>query len=77
MDSFPPNQRRMDDGNQVSMVDTPDLDTAVFVRVLEDCTVEGRGIGEDERMEAVKGEVLIARWSGIKGLVVSGRAELV
>lgn len=76
--SFPPQLRNLDDAaGGISMVDAPDLDTAVFIRALHDCTVHGRGINVDDEVEAIKGEVLIARWSDVKPLVLKGDAELV
>lgn len=59
------------------MIDTPDLDTAVFVRVLKDCVVEGRGRDEDDRFEAERGEIVVTRWADVKGLVERGDAELI
>ncbi len=59
------------------MVDSPDLETAVFVRTLRDCVVEGRGRDSDSQMDAKAGEVVVARWADVKPLVESGDAELV
>jgi GINS complex subunit 4 len=59
------------------MIDTPDLDTAVFIRVLKDCIVEGRGRDRDDQMDARAGEVVVARWADVKSLVERGDAELV
>lgn len=59
------------------MIDGPDLDTAVFVRVLKDVIVEGKGRDADDQMDAKVGEVVVARWSDVKPLVEKGDAELV
>lgn len=59
------------------MIDAPDLDTAVFIRILKDCVVEGRGRDDDDRVEAERGEIVVARWADVKGLVERGEAELI
>jgi len=59
------------------MVDAPDLETAVFVRMLRDAYVEGRGRDEDNTMDAKRGDVLVVRWADIKGVVERGDAELI
>lgn len=59
------------------MVDGPDLDTAVFVRILRDILVEGRGRDADDQMDARAGEVLVVRWADVKEAVERGDAELV
>lgn len=78
LQSFPPQLRNLDDtSGGTSMVDAPDLDTAVFIRVRKGCLVEGRGRDTDDVVEATAGEVLIARWADVKPLVLRGDAELV
>ena len=59
------------------MIDAPDLDAAVFIRLLRDTEVEGRGTDVDGRMNGKNGDVIILRWSDAKPLIESGRAELV
>lgn len=59
------------------MIDTPDLDTAVFIRLLRDCLVMGKGVDEDGSMNGKSGDILILRWSDAKSLVETGHAELV
>lgn len=59
------------------MIDSPDLDTAVFVRLLRDKDVFGRGTDVDTILPAASGDVLIMRWSSAKALVEDGDAELV
>lgn len=75
--TFPPHMRGINDTTVVSMVDAPDLDTAVFIRTLRECVVKGKGVASDDKFEASPGEVLIARWSDVKQLVLEGDAELV
>lgn len=77
--SFPAALQRMDDtAGGISMVDGPDLETAVFVRVLRDgVAVEGKGRDEDDRMVTGRGEIVVARWSDVKTLVDRGDGELV
>lgn len=59
------------------MIDRPDLDTAVFVRLLRDTTVESKGIDADGALEGKDGAILILRWSDAKPLLDKGDAELV
>lgn len=59
------------------MVDTPDLDTAVFVRLLRDTVIESKGVDSDGAVESSDGSILILRWSDAKPLVERGDAELV
>lgn len=59
------------------MIDTPDLEAAVFIRLLRDTLVEGRGTDADGRMDGKNGDVVILRWSDAKKLVESGFAEIV
>jgi len=53
------------------MVETPDVDKAVFVRGVRD--VEGT----DTYFEMRRGDVYVVRWSAVKGLVEAGEAELI
>jgi len=78
LSSFPPALQNLNDktGN-ISMIDTPDLDTAVFIRLLRDSLVEGRGTDSDGAIEGKSGDILILRWSDAKPLVQASRAELV
>lgn len=59
------------------MIDSPDLDTAVFIRLLRDKDVFGRGTDVDTILPAASGDILIMRWSSAKDLVEDGDAELV
>ncbi|KAL8370628.1 hypothetical protein RB595_000820 [Gaeumannomyces hyphopodioides] len=76
--SFPPALQNLNDtAGNISMIDTPDLDSAVFIRLLRDCFVEGKGTDSDGAMEGKDGDILILRWSDAKSLVEAGDAELV
>ena len=76
--SFPPQLQNLNDtAGNISMIDSPDLDAAVFIRLLRDCVVEGRGTDADGAMEGKDGDILILRWSDAKSLVASASAELV
>ncbi|PTB67267.1 GINS complex, Sld5 component [Trichoderma citrinoviride] len=78
LSSFPQRLQNLNDtAGNVSMIDSPDLDTAVFVRLLRDKDVFGRGTDVDTILPAANGDVLIMRWSSAKGLVEDGDAELV
>ncbi|KAL7913067.1 hypothetical protein GGI35DRAFT_476878 [Trichoderma velutinum] len=78
LSSFPQRLQNLNDtAGNVSMIDSPDLDTAVFVRLLRDKDVFGRGTDVDTILPAANRDVLIMRWSSAKVLVEDGDAELV
>ncbi|KAL7961574.1 hypothetical protein V8C34DRAFT_272968 [Trichoderma compactum] len=78
LSSFPQRLQNLNDtAGNVSMIDSPDLDTAVFLRLLRDKDVFGRGTDVDTILPAANGDVLIMRWSSAKALVEDGDAELV
>jgi GINS complex subunit 4 len=58
------------------MVDAPDLERAVFIRVLDD-TGEFIIPGTEIRYELQKGDIRVLRWSAVKELVQRGQAELI
>lgn len=70
-------QNLNDTAGNVSMIDAPDLDAAVFVRMLRDKDVHGRGTDADNTLPSSIGDVLIMRWSSARDLVDDGIAELV
>ncbi|KAH6690743.1 DNA replication complex GINS protein SLD5 [Plectosphaerella plurivora] len=77
LSSFPPQLQNLNDAaGNVSMVDAPDPDSAVFVRMLRDTEVEGRGTDSDDSVTAKEGDILILRWSSAKPIVDAGDAEL-
>lgn len=78
LSSFPQRLQNLNDtAGNVSMIDSPDLDAAVFVRLLQDKDVFGRGTDVDTILPAASGDILIMRWSSAKDLVEHGDAELV
>ncbi|KAM0463865.1 hypothetical protein ACHAO4_000589 [Trichoderma viride] len=78
LSSFPQRLQNLNDtAGNVSMIDSPDLDTAVFIRLLRDKDVFGRGTDVDSILPAASGDILILRWSSAKDLVEYGDAELV
>ncbi|RYO77838.1 hypothetical protein DL766_008833 [Monosporascus sp. MC13-8B] len=78
LSSFPPSLQNLNDtAGNTSMIDAPDPDTAVFIRLLQDTRVRGRGTDADGEINGKNGDVVILRWSDARELVDSGRAELV
>ncbi|KAI1328275.1 hypothetical protein F5Y16DRAFT_369253 [Xylariaceae sp. FL0255] len=78
LSAFPPSLQNLNDtAGNVSMVDTPDLETAVFIRLLRDTLVEGRGTDVDGAMDGKNGDIVILRWSDAKPLVETGKAEII
>ncbi|KAK3341612.1 hypothetical protein B0T25DRAFT_347334 [Lasiosphaeria hispida] len=78
LSSFPPGLQNLNDtAGNISMIDTPDLESAVFIRLLSDTSVEGRGVDSDGAMEMEESDIVILRWSDAKPLVQLGNAELV
>ena len=78
LSSFPPNLQNLNDtAGNISMIDAPDLDSAVFIRLIRDSLVEGRGTDADGGVDGQNGDILILRWSDAKPLVDAGHAELV
>ncbi|KAI8684349.1 DNA replication complex GINS protein SLD5 [Fusarium keratoplasticum] len=76
--SFPQQLQNLNDtAGNISMIDSPDLDTAVFIRMLKDGDVHGEGTDADVTLPAENGDILILRWSSAKHLVEAGDAELV
>jgi len=60
------------------MIDAPDLDAAVFARVLRDAgpvEVQGElGVGE---VELRRGDVWVLRWAAVREKVLGGDVELI
>ncbi|KAK3394314.1 hypothetical protein B0H63DRAFT_42739 [Podospora didyma] len=78
LSSFPPQMQNLNDaGGNSTMIDTPDLESAVFIRLLIDTVVEGRGVDADGEMNGKVDDIVILRWSDAKPLVDAGSAELV
>lgn len=73
---FPAGLQKMDDTTGgISMVEKPDEDAAVFVRVLREV---GEVVipGTDKRLEMKRGDVWVVRWSVVRGWVKGGDLEL-
>ena len=78
LSSFPPALQNLNDtAGQITLIDAPDLDSAVFIRLLKDSLVRGRGVDDDVADTYDEGDILIIRWSDAKTLVNIGDAELV
>ncbi len=78
LSSFPPSLQNLNDATgNINMIDSPDLETAVFIRLLRDTQVEGRGVDADGAMEGRESDIVILRWNDAKPLVEAGSAELV
>ncbi|KAM3505878.1 hypothetical protein MY11210_007788 [Beauveria gryllotalpidicola] len=76
--SFPDKLQNLNDtAGNISMVDAPDLDAAVFVRMLRDMDVHARGTDRDNTLPTANGDVVIMRWSSARPLVLAMDAELV
>lgn len=77
MSQFPANLQRLDDtAGGISMVETPDLDRAVFVRALKDSDELIEVEGTDISFTLERGAVFVVRWSAVKEAVERGEAEL-
>ncbi|KAH0274903.1 hypothetical protein KCU91_g4940, partial [Aureobasidium melanogenum] len=79
LSSFPAQLQKLDDtAGGISMVDAPDVDAAVFVRVLRDAghvEVQGeQGVGI---VELRRGDVWCVRWSAVKEACLRGDVEMV
>ena len=59
------------------MIETPDLDRAVFVRALRDTHEPVYVEGTDTYFEMKRGDIFVVRWSAVKTLVEGGGAELI
>ncbi|KAI5858500.1 hypothetical protein BZA05DRAFT_345671 [Tricharina praecox] len=77
--NFPEQLRRLDDtAGGISMVEEPDMDSAVFCRVVrnvQDAVV--RIPGTDTEFELAKDDVYVVRYSAVREFVVSGDVELI
>ena len=59
------------------MIDSPDLDTAVFVRVLRDVEEPLVIAGTDASVVLKRGDVWVVRYSVVSELVAEGDVELI
>lgn len=75
---FPPQLQNLNDtAGNLTMIDSPDLDSAVFVRLLRDTLIESRGVDNDGAIDGKESQIFILRWSDAKPLVERGSAELI
>ncbi|KAH6650699.1 DNA replication complex GINS protein SLD5 [Chaetomium tenue] len=78
LSSFPANLQNLNDAAAgISMIETPDLESAVFIRALKDTPVEARGVDTDAYADLKESDIVILRWADAKKLVEAGTAELV
>jgi hypothetical protein len=79
LSSFPPQLQKLDDtAGGISMVDAPDTDAAVFVRVLRDAGhVEVQGEAGVGVVELRRGDVWCVRWSAVREACLRGDVEMV
>jgi GINS complex subunit 4 len=79
LSSFPPGLQNLNDtAGGVSMIETPDLESAVFIRLLrDDVAVSARGVDADDDARMRESDIVILRWADAKPLVDAGDAELV
>ncbi|KAH0536324.1 hypothetical protein FGG08_006797 [Glutinoglossum americanum] len=76
--NFPAQLQRLDDtAGGISMIDSPDLDTAVFVRVLRDVEEPLVIAGTDASVVLKRGDVWVVRYSVVSELVAEGDVELI
>ncbi|EWC46312.1 hypothetical protein DRE_04483 [Drechslerella stenobrocha 248] len=75
--SFPENLRRLDDATGgIKMVEEPDLESAVFLRVVRDVDV-GIPWEAGEVMSMRRGDVYVIRYEAVRDAVKSGDVELI
>ncbi|KAL8692700.1 MAG: hypothetical protein Q9218_002321 [Villophora microphyllina] len=78
LSQFPTSLQRLDDtAGGISMIEQPDVDTAVFVRGLRDSEEPIIVEGTDIDFELKRGDVYVVRWSAVRKLVLNGDAELI
>ena len=59
------------------MIEQPDIDKAVFVRVLKDVPEPIVMDGTDMDFTMKRGDVYVVRWSAVRDSVMEGDAELI
>ena len=78
LSQFPTSLQRLDDtAGGIAMIEQPDLDKAVFVRVLKDVNEPVVIEGTDTAFEMRKGDIYVVRWSAVMNSVTEGYAELI
>ena len=75
--NFPDNLRRLDDtAGGISMVEEPDLDTAVFIKVNRDTNLQMDDVDGGE-LSLSEGDIYVIRYSAVKEAVKRGEVELI
>jgi len=76
---FPEQLRRLDDkAGGISMVEEPDLDGAVFCKVVKDIEDNiARIPGTDAEFKLTKGDVYVVRYSAVREFILRGEVELI
>ncbi|KAA8914262.1 hypothetical protein FN846DRAFT_896987 [Sphaerosporella brunnea] len=79
--NFPEQLRRLDDtAGGISMVEEPDLDSAVFCRVVKRISDEEATVripGTDTEFRLALGDVYVVRYSAVRQFVEKGEVELI
>ncbi|KAK9374586.1 uncharacterized protein V1513DRAFT_415204 [Lipomyces chichibuensis] len=77
LSSLPPSLQRLDDTTGgLQMVDAPDLDEVVFIRVLHDVPSEV-DLGNEDKIELRKGNIYVLPYKVIRRYVDNGDVQLV
>ena len=75
---FPTSLQKLDDtAGSISMVEQPDADKAVFLRVLRNIETPIFVQGTDMGFQMRKGDIYVVRWSAIREIILDGDAELI
>ena len=76
--NFPEQLRRLDDtAGGISMIEEPDIDGAVFCKVLRDVEGVVRIPGTDTEFELRKDDIFVVRYSAVRDFVMRGDVELI
>ncbi|KAJ8100936.1 hypothetical protein POJ06DRAFT_84417 [Lipomyces tetrasporus] len=77
LSSLPPSLQRLDDtAGGLQMVDAPDLDEAVFIRVLHDVPGE-IDLGNGDKIELRKGNIYVLSYMVVRRHIADGDVQLV
>ena len=75
---FPEQLQRLDDtAGGISMIEMPDLETAVFCRVLRDVNAPVLGPAVEEAPRWKRGDVHVLRYVTVREMVLEGDVELI
>ena len=78
LSQFPASLQKLDDtAGGISMVEQPDFDKTVIVRILRSSNEEVSVEGTDIEFSLEQGSIMVVRWSAIKEVVERGDAELI